>query len=111
MPVRIACQRLALVATGRDAEQARKRNPAEALKPAKKRGESQLSTACCVGRRRHVSFITVYSNHSIPYFRDIFLCVASSRALASSAALSSSKKSSMPPGITIAKYLDGTFKG
>ena len=43
-------QRFALAASGRDMEQARKRNPAEALKPLKKRGESHLSAARCVRR-------------------------------------------------------------
>ena len=38
-----ALQRPALAASGREADKARKRNPAEALKTAKKRGESHLS--------------------------------------------------------------------
>ena len=44
-----AAQRFALAASGRDAEQARKRNPAEALKTARKRADSHLSAARCVG--------------------------------------------------------------
>jgi hypothetical protein len=43
-----AAERLALAASGRDADNARKRNPAEALKTAKKRGDSHLSAARCV---------------------------------------------------------------
>lgn len=43
-------QRLALAASGRDAEKARKRNPTEALKTAKKRGDSHLSAPRCVGQ-------------------------------------------------------------
>jgi hypothetical protein len=40
-----SAQRLALAASGRDTGNARKRNPAEALKTAKKRGDSHLSAA------------------------------------------------------------------
>ena len=40
------------MATGRDARHARKRHSAKVLNPLKKRGESQLSTARCVRRRR-----------------------------------------------------------
>src|SRR5688572_33325271 len=83
----------------------------QSQKTAEKRAAYPPSSARCVGRRKHVAFITVYSNHSIPYFRDIFLCMPSSRVFASSAALSSSKKSYMPPGITIADYLQDTIKG
>jgi len=43
-------QRLALAASGRDADPARKRHPAEALKTAKNRAESHLSAARCVGQ-------------------------------------------------------------
>ena len=46
----MAAQRLALVATGWDADKAQKRNSAEVLNPLKKRGESQLSTARRVGQ-------------------------------------------------------------
>src|ERR1044072_9794019 len=41
--------------------------------PISQKEQKSCSLGRCVGRRRHVSFITVYSNHSIPYFRDIFL--------------------------------------
>ena len=52
-----------------------------------------------------------YSNHSIPYFRDISLWVTSFRVAASFAALSSSKKSSMPPGMVIVINFNGVFMG
>ena len=45
-----AAERLALAASGRDANQAWKQDSAEALKTAKNRGESHLSAARCVGQ-------------------------------------------------------------
>ena len=44
----VAAQRLALPAGGRDTVKAWKQDSAEALKTAKKRGDSLLSTARCV---------------------------------------------------------------
>jgi hypothetical protein len=46
-----AAQRFALAANGRDAEQARKRNSAEALNLLVKRAGSHLLAAGCVGQR------------------------------------------------------------
>jgi hypothetical protein len=48
--VAVCAQRLALAASGRDAVKPQKRNPAEVLKPLKKRGESHLSAARFVGQ-------------------------------------------------------------
>ena len=48
--MRLWCQRPALAASGRDADTAWEQDSAEALKTAKKRGESHLSAARCVGR-------------------------------------------------------------
>jgi hypothetical protein len=53
-------QRLALAASGRDADEARKRNPAEVLKPLKKRGDSHLSVAR-FGRRTRFAVSPKYT--------------------------------------------------
>lgn len=52
-----------------------------------------------------------YSNHSIPYLREIALCFASSMLPSCSAASSSSKNFSIPPGIARARIRSGVFNG
>jgi hypothetical protein len=67
-----AGQRLALAASGRDADEARKRNPAEALKTAKKRGESHLSAARFV--RRFLIYLLLFGDANIINF-NTRLCI------------------------------------
>jgi hypothetical protein len=60
----VVAQRFALLALGRDADDAWKQDSAEVLKTAKNRAESHLSAARCVGRFV-IAAINLCSRYSI----------------------------------------------